>query len=199
MHQYSDNVKFMPYVGDHYTASNVRVLLLGESHYAHPTEAYKNFTIDVVERYIKMGDNPKFFNGILRTLYGEVSDRETQFQNICFYNYIQEFVGEHHNDKKTNKMWIDAQPAFLSVLEELQPDAVICFGKTMYNELPPGGKAGATYTAEETTIPSWIYTVKKEIPVFCVTHPSYIGGFNAEKFHNVIKDIPVFQNFLYGE
>ncbi|MDD4688639.1 MAG: hypothetical protein PHE51_02700 [Eubacteriales bacterium] len=93
-------------------------------------------------------------------------------------------------------MWEGARPALISVLEELQPDAVICFGKTMYKELPPDGKAGATYTVEETTIRSWIYTVKKEIPVFCVTHPSYKGGFNAEKFHNVIKEIPVFHKFL---
>ncbi|MDD4688638.1 MAG: hypothetical protein PHE51_02695 [Eubacteriales bacterium] len=84
MYLYSDNVKFMPYVGEHYTTSNVKVMLLGESHYAHPTEAYKKFTIDVVERYIKDGDNPKFFNGILRTLYGEVSDSELNFRIYVF-------------------------------------------------------------------------------------------------------------------
>ncbi len=192
---FSDRVKFQPFIGENYFKSPSKILLLGESHYSEH-ENNPHFTSDVVSDYIDKNSHSKFFGGMLRALYGEITDVNQQFRQLSFYNYIQEVVGPKHNDRPTDTMWCYAQAPFWEVLSVLQPDTILCFGKVLYANLPNCGEPGSTFSNDKLTIKSWKYICKKPIAVYGLTHPSYKGGFNASDYHELLCTIPQLNTLL---
>ena len=128
-YEWSKQVQFHPWVGSNYENMPRKILLLGDSH--HGDEPGNDITQYVVQRFYQHQLKQKqFFNGIIWTLYGNKSDLEDKYNNIAFYNYVQELVSgprvrPPHDD------YIAAQEPFVEVLEKLHPDMVISFGYTL--------------------------------------------------------------------
>lgn len=63
----NDAVKFEPWIGERYREQRPRLLVLGQSHYAHvdatmnPGEFARRFTVDVVRRHLDGQDVQSMF------------------------------------------------------------------------------------------------------------------------------------------
>lgn len=137
-----NNVKFLPWVGEHYEASRygVRVLVLGESHYGTEDDFGPGFTQKVI-RNCAFKPGFRFFTMISNLLRGATgtateAERRNAWQHVAFYNYIQAFVGDAGRIRPTRTMWKNAEPAFKEVVAELRPDVIIVLGYGIWKHLP---------------------------------------------------------------
>lgn len=136
------NVKFLPWVGEQYTASRhgVRVLVLGESHYGDPEDYAPDFTQNVIRDYA-FQSGFRFFTMTTKLLRGTTDEptaeeRRDAWQHVAFYNFIQEFVGNAGRIRPTAGMWRDAASALEEVVAELRPDVILVLGYQMWDHLP---------------------------------------------------------------
>ncbi|MDE0508015.1 MAG: hypothetical protein OXI17_05195 [Gammaproteobacteria bacterium] len=137
-----NGVGFRPWIGERYGRQSrfgVRVLVLGESHYDWLKRncPENKVTIEVVEYHTqcfpKEDRRLPFFTKIANVLRGERgwiddSDIASLFQEIAFYNFVQTFVGDAPRGNPTFRQWVEAQAPFRTVLDALQPDAVLVLG-----------------------------------------------------------------------
>ena len=134
-------VRFLPWIGERFNGENrfgVRVLVLGEAHYGETGKEDPTETAGVVRRATQLpregkGRRQRFFTVIANVLRGQRdgidnSDLAEVFQEIAFYNFVQEFVGDSSRIAPASQQWDDAQAPFKTVLGKLQPDAVLVLG-----------------------------------------------------------------------
>ena len=134
---------FHPWIGPHYGRESqfgVRLLVLGESHYGRPGEVPEPriFTQDVVRYYSGQHRHPYFtiLAKILRGDRGWIDDEERAaiWENVAFYNYIQSLVPAP-GTPPTAAQWDAAHDPFLTVLDTLQPDAVLVASKRLWGQI----------------------------------------------------------------
>ena len=114
--------------GRHYGENNrfgFRLLVIGESHYAtcRDPEPWFGLTTGVVGRRVNGENRQRFFTTMTKVLT-EADDEDPEFSvwhEVAFYNYIQSFVQK----APTQNQWEEARYPFRTVLEYLQPDAVL--------------------------------------------------------------------------
>lgn len=140
--QRQSSINFRPFVGSKYANSRygVRVLVLGESHYADESDVGNDYTQHVVETHAYCAGIP-FFSKLTAVLRGDTSyptdeERFETWQNIAFYNYVQSIVGEGSRIAPTPEAWNAAQAPFLDVVQELKPDVILVLGSRLWDKVP---------------------------------------------------------------
>lgn len=167
---------FKPWVGSGYHNTGLyglKILFLGESHYGIKGNESPETTINVVRR-LGQKNLHRFFTttaklALLKGANENISKKERKelWNNVAFYNYIQEFVAEKARRRPSLDMWESSKNAFLDVLYELQPDLLVILGKELGRNLPP---------------------IPNDINVCRVNHPS--SGFKYNQW------IPIFKESL---
>jgi hypothetical protein len=132
------SIKFKPWLGDNYENENIKILILGESHYGNSDENKETFTQDVIKSWaLREEGSIKFFTTIAKVLSDKIDewlsdDDAKEFWNkVVFYNYIQDFVGQNARIRPTDEMWRQAEKPFNEVLLKYQPDIVVVLGKDL--------------------------------------------------------------------
>ncbi|MFO1343621.1 MAG: hypothetical protein U1F05_10890 [Burkholderiales bacterium] len=141
-------MRFEPWIGEKYLSeglSGVRVLALGESHYAEPEFASPTFTTEVVRECVYEG-RVAYFTKVAKLLRGMGAGvympndvlRDT-WDRIAFYNYVQQMLPAPRV-RPTEAMWKEAQEIFPSVIGQLQPQLIVVMGKHLREWfVPPQG------------------------------------------------------------
>lgn len=163
---------FEPWIGENYQNGGkigLRILILGEAHYGNPDEKTTDFTQRIVK---KLGQEQRFafFTKVQqliqnRTEFIPSEDRKTFWDQVAFYNYIQDFPGKTSRIRPTKQMWEEASPIYLETLKELNPELVIILGNKLWDHVP--------YDDANT-------------PLCGIPHPSSFGFQNA-KWRDEIK------------
>ena len=127
---FSDDVYFLPWIGDNYGAQSrwgKPVLIVGESHYSSE-EKGRQFTRNCVQKHID-GWDKSFWTNIRYCLGNREISRNDFWHSVAFYNYVQEIV-EGHKDRPTAEMWETAKKPFQDVVAQLRPQCIVVLGKT---------------------------------------------------------------------
>ncbi len=131
----TSSVKFQPWVGNNYENENLKILVLGESHYGNAEENKETFTQDVIKSWaLREEGSIKFFTTIAKILSDKTEvylsdDNAKEFwHKVAFYNYVQDFVGEEARMRPTELMWEEAKLPFIQVVNKLKPNIVVVLG-----------------------------------------------------------------------
>ena len=138
-----DLCRFAPCVGSQYQAGafdGLKLLVLGESHYRWPGMPADERTLTRYVVQAKMTGEPgSFVRGVTATLLGAPHkselERASLWRNLTFYNYSQEFAGDHARQRPTREHWEHAQASFRQVLDVLSPSVVLVCGKTLWQHV----------------------------------------------------------------
>ena len=135
---------WLPWVGSNYATlpEGRRVLIVAESHYSHDDDLEKakqlyeqqksdqNFTRDVAkESLIDAECETPTFRNMHRLFYGP-EDRENFWNQLCFYNFVQELM-RFEGGVLTRPKWEDfwkGWEVFVQVVGVLKPDHVLFIG-----------------------------------------------------------------------
>ena len=221
------NINFRPWIGKNYLSSGLegkRILVLGESNfctdYCGETDCESCgkrrrrgpvFAENIINGYVYNYSGYKYEQVYLcfeRAMAGRVltqEEREELWNSMAFYNYIQVVPSGHRQKWDTP----ESESAFLEVLKELTPDAIIVWGRRLYRTLPrwdgqystfdvDGNKIdtwtfdsnGETFTCSivRTMIDVWTYSIDgKNIPALAIDHPSCPRDKDWKFRHKVIK------------
>jgi hypothetical protein len=185
------NIRFDPWLGDGFSASAHKILILGESHYndAEPNEN-QNFTDFVVKRFVSGAWNHRFFTGISRVLSGlsaweTRSARKDIWQHLAFYNYIQEIVAKECRLGYSREKVIAYHAAFKEVIEQLAPHYVLVFSKRLWLDMEQGKPLNVSSFSHPLRMYEHSRGRTIAIP-FC--HPSG-RGFKAQEEHNKLQAV----------
>ena len=135
--------------GDDPRFLGVRLLILGESHYAETGEKYspaelKEFTREIVMRWGAEAEGyQRFFANVYRTFNeepaGHADDAFRAFWNsIYFYNYVQELVRGGARVRPSGAAFANSAAAFHWVLDDIKPEAVVVVGQTTWDLMSEG-------------------------------------------------------------
>lgn len=184
-------IVFEPWRGNHYEAApfGKKLLILGESHYpwaGTPINHMRLLTQQCVQEQLNGGKPYQFWTNIAATVLGHLpkpSEKETFWNSVAFYNYIQSSVGDGPRMRPTREQWQAAWAPFTEVLEILKPKVVIALGSALWNNLPKlDGYAGPCIekSRKEDT---WHYTYPGgSCLVYGIYHPSS-GRFSWSEWH----------------
>lgn len=185
-------INFLPYVGKDYSKAfyGKRLLVLGESHYCPEGEERETITQEVITGLFDVDAEfegyMNTFTKFVRALDGSDvgrTEQEKVWQRVMFYNYVQEAM-TYARVAPTAEQFRASDEAFFELLETYRPEAVIVWGKRLYNNLPQTGEQGPDVLDVET----WTYrlndgTIVRLLPI---THPS--AAFSPTGWHKVIKE-----------
>lgn len=187
------NVFFKPWVGENYSTSEKKILILGESHICgngcpdcgdvnkHPECI--NFTNNAIKYFLDyksgngdfdywMNTYTKFGN-ILYNFYLSAAETKEFWNSIVFYNYVQ-FATDKARVSPLNDEFGKSQTAFFEILQTYKPDLVFVWGERLWDQLPGGGEFGESVQIENSNSGAlYYYTIdEKRIPIYMVNHPS---------------------------
>lgn len=138
-------MRFEPWIGEKYRSEGlrgVRVLALGESHYAEPGLSRPTFTSEIVRECVFEG-RAAYFTKVAKMLTGRGAGayleddalRDT-WNRIAFYNYVQQMLPGPRVGPSVN-MWMEAQQLFPRVVDLLQPQLIVVMGKRLRDWFEP--------------------------------------------------------------
>ena len=136
--------RFSPCVGPRYAEGafdGLRLLVLGESHYEWRDMPSQERTLTQFVVDGNMSATPgRFVRGVTSALEGGSAhstqeERLRLWQTLAFYNYSQEFAGDHARERPTQAHWEAAQTPFRQVLTFLTPDVVLVCGKMLWSHV----------------------------------------------------------------
>ncbi len=193
-YKFSSSVRFLPWIGSNYHLHPKlpgRILIIGEAHYADD-DAKRCLTRLVIQRQWQ-GEPYAYFTRILRVLTsaGDPIDRESFWNTVAFYNYVQRIVSGNARVPPSRRQWDEAHDVLPEVLEELRPDYVIVTGKRLWERLPawsygdPLTHRGKPWDMCEGHLDSG----HRFLSTF-IYHPSSGGHFGgAERWRSLIKQL----------
>lgn len=201
--------------GEKAKSQQVRILILGESHYwGEDKKEEDKLTSKVVETYLKKYNSRirsekdrsyRFFDNIVQA-FGINPENRTDFWNrVWFGNYIDEPCGVRDSQatkvlKRSGKR--DAlNKQLFEFIEENKINIVFCFSRKVYDKLPPLELAGDSEKTGEKSdshrLDMCVYgagerkavsiPLSKSVTVYGLKHPSQ--GFSYRKYQNLIKKI----------
>jgi len=104
-------------------------------------------------------------------------DRKEFWDNVAFYNYIQEPVGDGPRERPTEEMWANAKAPFMEVLGQLRPSHLLVLGGQLWENLPSEGRRGPDIEGPVGGRDTWLYSCDdSEVFATWVYHPSSIKG-----------------------
>jgi len=191
------HVQHQPWVGDLFSTSIPKLLVLGESHHGDDPDAV-DMTIPVVEEWLSGVSNPayRFFTHLAVALSGEEPwrlDRRAVFRSIAFYNFVKA-VMPASRIAPTRNDFVRSEAAFREVIERLRPTHIVVCGKRLWEAMPefdPPNSNGyyAPLDGEEFHLGRY-RTANSEPLVFCIRHPQ--SGFNGRIWY------PKLRQFLFA-
>lgn len=192
-------MQFEPWVGGKYLAeglTGVRVLALGESHYAEPGLARPTFTTEVVRECVYEG-RAAYFTKVAKLLLGMgageyLQDDELRdtWDRIAFYNYVQEMLPAPRV-RPTDQMWRQAQQLFPAVAEQLMPQLIVVMGKQLRDwfEAPNGVEVCFTEhpSSSRFSYEPWAGEIKSALSRVVANNAAIteISSANSEKHHRM--------------
>lgn len=196
---YTNQIRFKPWKGKNYGEAStwgVPFLTLGESHYDREgTDTSRDFTIDLVKHYINgykfENWNPTFLTKTLNTVVGSqgspaLSDKRMFWETVAFYNYIQEFVGDNHNQAPVERMWNSAQAPFQEILETLKPACILVISERLWNNMPTSNYNSEAILASGKSTQTRMYGAALAGRIH---HPSTPGGFRPLDWHPLVAEL----------
>ncbi|HEY3370611.1 MAG TPA: hypothetical protein VGK10_07175 [Prolixibacteraceae bacterium] len=187
------NVFFSPCIGENYSSSEKKIMVLGESHICgkgcsdcgnvnnHPECI--DFTKNAVKYFLDYKTGKGDFSHWMNTFtkFGNVfynsylSEEETLafWDSIVFYNYVQ-YATDRARVSPLNDEFENSQAAFFEILQAYKPDLVFVWGNRLWDWLPTGGEFGEEVKIEDGDRGRfYYYTIdEKRIPIYMVNHPS---------------------------
>lgn len=173
-YEWSEQVRFHPWVGSNFNNLPFKVLLLGDSHYYYDeVESYK-CTQDVIQEWCINRKKPgRFLTCIIWTLFGNNGDLEDKYNKVAFYNYVQKLMpAPRISPSKVD--YEAAQKPLVEILEKLSPDFVISFGDKMTSYFPCVEECNWKKDNADAGHDVWIsaFRIKdRSIPVYALPHP----------------------------
>jgi hypothetical protein len=157
-HLLQKGVFFLPWIGHDYTTGYCgrRTLVVGESHYtdwkdtSHDTDVTRHelkheITRECINDYlINPGDAARLWGNIEKSFLGIDGDQDRLSENlepigndalwrkIAFYNFVQTPILGGADIRPTPDQFRASRPAFKILLNALNPDCAIIFGRTMW-------------------------------------------------------------------
>lgn len=144
------NLSFLPYVGPKFETSEVRLLLLGESHYLgsgddlsrDPLQA----TRTVVEKWRRREWAIRYLTIGARVITGLQAweiDRTTAFDTVAFANMVQTIMPSVRH-RPTVEQARGSWPAFREVLDRWDPTHVVATGRRfLWDNMPASDRRTA--------------------------------------------------------
>lgn len=192
-------IKFRPWRGARYAEGFLgrRVLILGESHYhdlGDRIDDNPDITRQVVElQFDGSGTTYSFFTHIAKTfvgpdLYLDAAAKAAFWNQVAFYNYVQQSVGVGARVRPTDALWASGEAPFFEVLDELKPEVIVALGYELWNNLPNTGRTGPQL-ADQVRPRTWIYPhAGGSSLAYGVIHPSS-GGYSSTEWHPRIMEV----------
>ncbi|USU18844.1 hypothetical protein [Paraburkholderia fungorum] len=138
-------VRFAPWVGAQYATGGfrgLRVLVVSESHYGDSRyerpdvtpELIKALALGLVHKQAqgKFDRHPhyaKIFAALNNRSTAGLFDRDQRsnfWEKVAYFNFIQQFLPTSRKDPPA-EAWARGRPAFVEVMQVLQPELVLCF------------------------------------------------------------------------
>lgn len=145
---WSSRVAVHPWIGRNYKNPinfKYKTLILGESNFTDPPDNFNtSLVIRCVEDDLSIGVQGRDTNGfcrfstkIRRVIFGrdESLGPNGLWQDVAFYNFVQSLVGNKSRIRPTHEMWEESIPAFIEVIENLQPSRILILGKANWNNI----------------------------------------------------------------
>jgi len=187
-----NHVFFEPWIGPQYEDSwfNIRLLLLGESHYGKESEQIPTFTRDLIKRYVTHDWSHKFFTILGQTVFGRPHTefaRADVWEHVCFYNFVQKIVVLPRRTP-TDLERRNASLAFFELLNALKPELVICCGWRLHSWLPDTWEIGIDYNCGGKLIHSRFYDCGADYysEIVPIQHPSS-RQFDWSQWHDLFQ------------
>lgn len=193
-------VKFLPWIGKEYNNGGIfkkRILVLGESFYCSDEEVCEELTTKTVKNYLDIrngedlpnkGNWTNTYLKFERSLVNKQTDKydsEQIWNSIAFFNYLQVNLYESREAGK-DEDYIQAQKAFIEVINQLKPELIIVWGTTrMYDSLPSTNwEDGEKYVVEGYPVLNGRYILSDGniVKIIFVYHPS--TGYSWEWWYN---------------
>lgn len=154
------NLSFLPYVGPKFETSEVRLLLLGESHYLGDGDELPRDPIlatrTVVEKWKRREWAIRYLTIGARVITGQRAweiDRSTVFDSIAFANMVQTIMPSLRH-RPTVEQARASWPAFREVLERWDPTHVVATGRRfLWDNMPISDRRTAEVDFGGVTLP----------------------------------------------
>lgn len=189
------DIQHQPWVGNDFSTSACRLLILGESHHGDNPDA-TNMTIPVVEEWLSGISNPayRFFTHLAVALSGREPwqmDRRAVFEPIAFYNYVRRVMPASRVAPNQDD-FVQSETAFRQVIERLRPTHIAVCGSRLWDAMPPfdpPDQNGYRVLLGDKEFHLGRYRTESAAPLaLCIRHPQ--AGFNGRTWH------PKLQAFL---
>ena len=189
--------------------SNIRVLILGESHYDEENNLGANVTFStsgVVEYYFKKRERwAPFFDKIAASFGYDIDNARSFYEQVCFGNYVDVVCGVGDNNCARyyiNLNRIKYNSDLFKFVNEYSVDVVVCFSKLVYSNLPKIGSKDEHWDRKtigkignrNNNVDICFYRkdvvhdfcdvkLQNDLKVYGVRHPSARGGFKSEQVY----------------
>ena len=168
---------YYPWVGQHFSTSNPRILFLGHSHYGDEEhDPDPHLTNSVIAGHLERGGLP-FFTKLAQLgtgLPAHEIDLQNFFERIAFMNLLQGTLEGPRMAAPSESLARDV--AILAMLlKRLKPTHIVMLGNDVWSALNNSGHLLLDLQDE----PYRSGSIEK-IPAFLCRHPS--GGFSSEKW-----------------
>ena len=209
-------IRLRPWIGEKYGKSTdvfrQKTLILGGSQYSDGYEDFHkeggqaewlDFTSEVVHYYFDESIKGRWkttYTNFINSIFcssASYEQRGQYFDEIVFYNYLQEIAGATANDAANFDYHAPNHfAAFLEVIEQHRPEVVISWGEKVWNALPNDWGYGPAVMSDEIVVDGnnagkiFSYPYKDSvIRLFGVRHPSI--GFGREFHHQIFQEINI--------
>lgn len=176
--QFSNQVKFLPWVGASYKKQPRKILFLGESHYEADEINDGDATNEVIQRQFGEGQDVakeleryKFLRGLERLFSGNstlTKEGSKKFWNeVAFYNFVQ-FGMISSDTRPTTAQFRKSVDPFCEVACDLKPDVIVVASLKTWDNLPnTDGLKWELVRGELAKSPQ--PTIKRVLEVWCCT------------------------------
>lgn len=137
--------KVYPWVGKQYNSQELfpyRTLILGESNYTKEVNFDNKLVIECIKEHVSTNKDKnfsRFATKIRRVILGkDTKVNSIKFwENVIFYNFIQDLVGEKARDRPDIKMWNDSVStlALFELVEKIKIERILVLGKENWKNL----------------------------------------------------------------
>jgi len=187
---------FHPWIGDAYQRGirdGLRLLILGESHYGDDRDDEvpdSQSTNIVVRGHLAEPSKFRLFRALEQLITGarlqDSSAREALWQRVIFYNFVQRLLRSRRPEHRpTHDDWNVGRAAFVRLLREHRPEAVLVVGTTTWNEgLSQAGFVDSRPLNDDPTtgLYEWQVAPGHSTLATWVPHPTGSFGFSAAKW-----------------
>jgi hypothetical protein len=174
-----------PWSGAHWASTDVRLCLVGESHYiTNPDDDSSQITRDIV-RDVRDGRRTLPFYTKVATLLSDFASARnaTVWDSVAFLNFVPVSVGTTHDAKPTAEMWRDGATRLQEFLVAFRPTHVLSLGQRQWNHIvfPPDWKSVVVSSDEAVRI--WHTAAGDPIAASWIDHPQS-RGFAVERWRS---------------